>query len=99
MADTFSDREAGSIVQPCPAAARPGPQSTHWIEIELVGEDGTPLPWFEYEVTLPDGQKVRGYLNEDGLARIENIETPGTAQVRFTTLDQEAWTPVASQGG
>jgi len=49
------------------------------------------MPWFEYEVTLPDGDKVRGFLDEHGSARIENIRTPGTAQISFVTLDKEAW--------
>ena len=95
MPETFSDRETGQVVQPCPLKDPP-PKPKHWIEIQLVGEDGSPMPWFEYEVTLPAGTKVRGYLDEHGQARIDNIETPGTAQISFVSLDEEAW---AAAGG
>lgn len=91
MAETFSDRNVGSVVEPCPASEATQPPPVHWLQIELVGEDGSPMPWFEYEVILPDGDKVRGFLDEHGSARIENIRTPGTAQISFVTLDKEAW--------
>lgn len=96
MPETFGSGEAGEIIQPCALGKEPKPKPVHWIEIELVGEDGSPIPWFEYEVTLPDGSLVRGYLDEDGRARVENIENPGTAQVSFITLDQEAWRPASA---
>jgi type VI secretion system secreted protein VgrG len=64
-----------------------------WIEIELVDEEGNPVPGERYEVTLPDGQTVaRGTLDENGLARIEGID-PGQCKVTFPNLDQEAWEP------
>ena len=86
MSEPFSNSEPGTVVQPCQESV---PQ--HWIEIELVGEDDNPIPWEEYEVTLPGGETVRGYLDEDGWARVEGIARPGGCRVTFPRLDQEAW--------
>jgi hypothetical protein len=70
---------------------RPQPKPIYWIELEMIGEDDRPIPWEEYEVTLPDGTKVSGYLNDQGLARIDNIKSAGTCGVCFPDLDQDAW--------
>jgi type VI secretion system secreted protein VgrG len=65
----------------------------HWIEIELVDEDGNPVPGEPYRITLPDGTTVAdGTLNEKGWARVDNID-PGTCQVTFPNLDKDAWEP------
>ncbi len=64
-----------------------------WIEIELVGEDGSPIPGEPYKITLPDGTTVAdGTLDAKGLARVDNID-PGTCKVTFPRLDKEAWEP------
>lgn len=65
----------------------------HWIEIVLVGEDERPIPGVAYEVKDPDGRTHRGRLDGDGRARITSIRTPGSCQVTFPELDQEAWVP------
>ncbi len=40
-----------------------------WIEIELVDEEGNPVPGEKYKVILPDGQTVaEGTLDEKGFA-------------------------------
>jgi len=93
MTDTFSNRGAGATVQPClsSGSTESVPMPAHWIEIGLVGEDRTPMAWFEYEVTLPEGKKVRGCLDGSRIARIENLERGGTAKIGFTTLDADAW--------
>jgi type VI secretion system secreted protein VgrG len=65
----------------------------HWIEIELVDEDGNPVPGEPYRITLPDGSTVAdGTLNEKGWARVDHID-PGTCQVTFPNLDKDAWEP------
>ncbi len=62
-----------------------------WIEIELVDEEGDPVPGEKYRITLSDGQtQAEGALDEKGFARLEGIE-PGTCRVTFPDLDQEAW--------
>lgn len=65
---------------------------TTWIEIELIGEDDSPIPGEPYELTLPDGSVASGTLDEKGFARIEGFE-PGTCQVCFPRLDKDAWEP------
>ena len=92
MAEQFGAREVGSTVQPCPSKTRPKP--VHWVEIELIGEDGKPIPGEAYRVTLPNGDVARGYLDQEGRAKVENIEDPGACQIAFPDLDAEAWDPV-----
>lgn len=88
---------------PRPGAARSGPDEMEadeaepaaevdWIEIQLVGEDDSPLPGERYEVTLPDGSTRGGVTGNDGVARLEGIPS-GTCRVTFPDLDQDAWVP------
>ena len=63
----------------------------HWIEIELVDEEGQPVPGEPYKITLPDGTTVAdGTLDEKGFARVDGID-PGTCKVTFPNLDKDAW--------
>ena len=41
-------------------------------------------------VTLPDGSKVRGYLDADGGARLA-LDDPGNCKVTFPRIDGVAW--------
>lgn len=62
-----------------------------WIEIELVDEDGKPVPGERYRVTLPDGKTLaEGTTDEKGYAKITNID-PGTCKVTFPRLDKSSW--------
>lgn len=64
-----------------------------WIEIELVDQDGNPVPGEKYRVTLPDGTTLaEGSLDEKGRARVDGID-PGSCKVTFPELDKEAWEP------
>lgn len=65
-------------------------EKTSWIEIELVDEEGSPVPGEAYKVTLPDGSVNSGTLDEKGFCRIEGID-PGTCQITFPNLDKDAW--------
>jgi type VI secretion system secreted protein VgrG len=64
-----------------------------WIEIELVGEDGSPIPGEAYKITLPDGTVAEGTLDDKGLARVDGID-PGNCQIAFPNLDQDAWVKI-----
>ena len=96
----FSKRAGSGVwvervqAEPPPAPAEPvlrGPADTTWVEFELVGEDGEPVPGVRYEVTLPDGTVREGRLNYRGLARFDGIEQPGQCSISFPDLDQDAW--------
>jgi hypothetical protein len=89
MADQFGQKSVGDPVQRCPLATKPG--TTYWIEIEMVGEDGLPIPWQEYRVVTAGGTKIKGYLDDQGFARIEGLTESGTCKIGFPALDKEAW--------
>jgi type VI secretion system secreted protein VgrG len=75
------------------AAEEEAAKKNAWVEIQLVGEDGKPIPDEPYRLTLPDGSVEEGTLDDKGLARIEGFER-GECQVTFPELDKEAWEPV-----
>jgi hypothetical protein len=93
MADNFSKLPPGAVVQPCPVAEQEQPG--HWIEIELLGEDDQPQPWEEYLVKLPDGRQISGYLDGEGVARLDCLPTAGQCLVSFPALDRDAWDFIA----
>lgn len=72
------------------SAKTPPRKSISWIEIELVDEEDTPVPCEEYELELPDGFVMSGYLNSKGTARVDGID-PGQCKVTFPKLDKSAW--------
>jgi len=83
--------------QPEPGAAEPAkssdtPENTAWIEVELVDEDGEPVPGERYRITLPDDTVAEGSLDEKGKARVEGFK-PGNCKVTFPELDKDAWEP------
>lgn len=64
---------------------------TSWIEIELVGEDGTPIAGERFEVKAPDGNTIRrGTTDAEGKGRV-SVPEPGNCQITFPDLDQRAW--------
>ena len=62
------------------------------IEIELVDEQGKPVPGEAWELLLPDGSKHSGQLDNTGYVKLTSIPD-GTCQVRFPRLDGDAWEP------
>jgi hypothetical protein len=74
------------------AALEAGPP-THWVEIQLVGEDGEGLPGQRYRIVAPDGVEWRGYTDSLGVARLSRIPD-GSCQVFFPDLDADAWEPL-----
>jgi hypothetical protein len=67
----------------------PEPETT-WIEIELIDENGRPVPNERFKLTLPDGSVKWGRLDNIGKSRIERLQ-PGTCQVTFPDRDEEVW--------
>lgn len=66
------------------------PQETHWIEIQIVGEDGVGIPSQRYLIVTGDGREHRGWTDPLGVARLNRIPA-GTCRVSFPDLDAEAW--------
>jgi len=65
---------------------------TAWIEVELVDEDGEPVPGVRYRITLPDDSVAEGSLDDKGKARVEGFKA-GNCKVTFPDLDKDAWEP------
>jgi hypothetical protein len=87
----FGTSEAGSAVQPCPLKKEP--PGTGWLAIKLIGEDNKPFGWEEYVVVVPGGDTIKGFLDEEGCAKIENLKE-GTCRVCFPKIDAKDWTKV-----
>jgi uncharacterized Zn-binding protein involved in type VI secretion len=71
------------------AAANPAP-ATVWTEIELVDDDGLPVPGEAFVVTTADGRSIEGALDANGHARLDGLE-PGSYRVDFPRLDGRSW--------
>jgi hypothetical protein len=91
---SFSNQPVGSAVASCPGSASSSEQPKHWIEILLVGQDDSPIPYEDYKVVLPDGTVVNGCLDQNGSARLQQIASAGDCQISFPKLDQDAWMSV-----
>ncbi|MGB2806549.1 MAG: hypothetical protein WBC22_02325 [Sedimentisphaerales bacterium] len=61
-----------------------------WIEIELVDEEGEPVPGEKYKVIMSDKTVAEGTLDEKGFARIDGIPK-GDCKVIFPNIDKKAW--------
>ncbi|MDC0718357.1 hypothetical protein [Nannocystis bainbridge] len=71
---------------------------THWVEIQLIGEDGEGIPGQRYRIITPDEVEWRGFTDSLGVARVNRIPA-GICQVFFPDLDGEAWEPAATIAG
>jgi hypothetical protein len=61
-----------------------------WIAIRVLDEDGNPVPDVAYSVTLPDGSIMTGLLDDQGVARFDDID-PGQCQVTFPEIHAKEW--------
>jgi uncharacterized Zn-binding protein involved in type VI secretion len=61
-----------------------------WVEIELQGPDGKPVPNEAYRIEAPDGSVHEGSTDERGVARVDGID-PGNCKITFPALDKQAW--------
>ena len=73
------------MVQPCED------QKT-WVEVQLVDDDGAPVPDRAYRVQLPDGSLMTGTLDSEGKVRFDSI-IPGTCQIEFPDIHSREWKP------
>lgn len=65
-------------------------QKGHWIEIDLVDDEGNPVPGEAFQATMSDGRVYKGTLDRNGHARLEGVPA-GHAEIKFPNLDDEAW--------
>lgn len=89
-----ADPEADVVPAPGPAAVA---RAREWVEIVLLGEDGSPVAGERYVLTLPDGEERTGQLDAQGRARIEGIGK-GECQLTLPRLDRDAWERAAAPG-
>jgi hypothetical protein len=83
----LQDEEAAKQGKPPPQ-----PEQKHWLEIELLDDEGKPIAGELYFVELPDGSKLSGRTDSQGRARAEDVD-PGTAKVSFPDLDKKLYEP------
>jgi type VI secretion system secreted protein VgrG len=65
----------------------------NWIEVKLVNKEGRPVPGEPYRVTFQGNVVAEGTLDENGFARIDNLENPGQCKVTFPSRDRRSWKP------
>lgn len=85
---TFSERTLPPLAQ-----TPQGPKKKVWLEIELVDEEGVPVPRHDFLVLDDSGAEHRGKLNEKGFARLEGFLGP-KCKVSFPNLDVSDFTGV-----
>ena len=83
----LQDQEAAKAAKP---PAEPEPE--HWIEIELLDDEGKPIEGERYFVEMPDGSNLSGRTDSQGRARVDGVD-PGTARVSFPDLDKKMYEP------
>jgi hypothetical protein len=66
------------------------PPVTHWIQIEVVDDEGTPIPNVVYELTLPNRRVMVGRTNAQGVAYVSGID-PGQCTLRLPYVHEDAW--------
>jgi type VI secretion system secreted protein VgrG len=68
----------------------PEPENTTWIEIELVDQNGDPVPGEPFRLRDASERNFSGSLDENGFARVEGV-VPGDCEIRFPNRDLTVW--------
>ena len=83
--------QTGAAESPPPPAEKKTPvREKTWIELELLTEEGVPVPHERYLVKVPDGTTQSGSTDKKGRARIDGID-PGGCEISFPEIDARAW--------
>lgn len=72
-------------------------EKDHWIVVELVGENGEPIPSELCRVTTPDGDVIERETDIQGKVEVRQISA-GDCMVEFPELDKDAWEPTSGDG-
>jgi hypothetical protein len=91
-------RATRSVVIPLEGVAEEAPlgpeaEPTAWIAIELVDDEGNPVPDAAYRVVCSDGRVRTGTTNMDGKAREDGL-VDGNCKVFFPALNPPDWKKV-----
>lgn len=78
--EEFSAQPAAEPVQTC--------GSKTWVDIQLLDDQGNPVPGEAYRLTLPDGRVIEGRLDDQGLAGVDGID-PGDCKIEFPDLHRD----------
>src|SRR5438128_1151443 len=74
------------------AAPKSAEEALSWIALEVVDDQGKPIPYLRYEMITPDGRRLTGTVGADGKARIDAIKK-GTCKIEFPELPDDSWKP------
>lgn len=85
----WPDLDDEATVDRPPVAPPTPPAPKDWIEVELTGDDGSPIAGARYWIKSPDGKVHEGRLDAEGRARVDGIPA-GQCEVRWPDLDDEA---------
>jgi type VI secretion system secreted protein VgrG len=83
--DQYANKPPDESAAPC--------KKKTWVGIELVDEEGKPVPGEPYRLQLPDGRILEGTLDAQGTAGADGID-PGECKVCFPRLDGQIWRPL-----
>lgn len=62
-------------------------EALNWIEVEVRTANGDPAADLDYEMTLPDGEVLRGRTDSSGFIRRDALRQPGECTIRFPSVD------------
>ncbi len=63
----------------------------NWLLIELIGEDGSPIPEEHFKIELPDKSIREGVLDKEGKYFCCDFEKEGNCKISFPNIDKDAW--------
>ncbi len=88
-AETQDQAQEQKTEKPPPPPPKRQPEKT-WIEIQLVDQEGNPVPNERYRLKITDGSVREGRLDAKGTVRVSGLE-PGNCTVWFPNIDAKEW--------
>lgn len=62
----------------------------HWIQIEVVDDEGLPVPNVLVEIKKPDGRLTTQRTSSEGVLYLADLD-PGQCEIRLLELDATSW--------
>ena len=89
-----SGADGQSAAEEAPAEAAPAEappeEPTHYVEVEIVDQDGLPVEGVEFELEGPDGTIHKGTTDASGKKRMLGLQS-GSCKLRFPGIDAKDW--------